>query len=104
MPNLTQMVSTYASTSQGGGSDLDSSVFFFSVITPIVGYLGDFEWMLDTGATYHVCPNRDWFFIFEKLDGCFVFMGDDRSCNMEGIGTVQIKMFDGMVQELKKVR
>ena len=31
-------------------------------------------------------------------------MGDDRPCNMEGIGTIQIKMFNGMVWELKKVR
>jgi len=31
-------------------------------------------------------------------------MADDRPCNMEGIGTVQIKMFDGMIRELKKVR
>ena len=31
-------------------------------------------------------------------------MGDDRPCNMDGIGTVQIKMFDGMVRELKEVR
>ena len=30
-------------------------------------------------------------------------MGDDRPCNIEGIGTVQIKMFDGMVRELKKM-
>jgi len=31
-------------------------------------------------------------------------MGDDRSYNMKGICTVLIKMFDGMVRELKKVR
>ena len=31
-------------------------------------------------------------------------MGDDRPCNMQGIGTVRIKIFDGMVRELKKVR
>jgi len=31
-------------------------------------------------------------------------MGDDRPCNMEGICTVQIKIFDGMVRELKAVR
>ena len=31
-------------------------------------------------------------------------MGDDRPCNMEGIGTVQIKIFDGMIRELKEVR
>jgi len=31
-------------------------------------------------------------------------MGDDHPCNVEGIGTVRIKMFDGMVQELKEAR
>jgi len=57
--NLAQVVSTQAGTSQEGGSDSDSSVFSFSVTTPIIGYSGDTEWILDTGATYHVCPNRD---------------------------------------------
>ena len=98
------MVSTHASTSQADGSNSDSSVFSFSVTTPIVGYSVDSEWMLDNGATYHVCPNMYLFSSFEKLDGCSVIMGDDRPCNMEGIGTVQIKMFDGMVLELKEVR
>ena len=41
---------------------------------------------------------------FEKLDGCSVIMSDDRPCSMEGIGTVQIKMFDVMVRELKEER
>ena len=49
-------------------------------------------------------PNRDWFSSFEKLDGCSVIIGDVRPCNIEGIGTVQIKMFDGMVRELKEIR
>ena len=31
-------------------------------------------------------------------------MGDDCACNMKGIGIVQIKMFDGMMGELKEVR
>jgi len=31
-------------------------------------------------------------------------MDDDRSCNMKGIGTVQIKIFDEMVMELKELR
>jgi len=44
-------------TSQVSGSDSDSSVFSFYVTTPIVGYSGDSEWMLDTGSSYHA-PNR----------------------------------------------
>jgi len=39
--NLTRVVSTHASTSQTGGSDSNSSIFSFSVTTPIVGYSGD---------------------------------------------------------------
>ena len=31
-------------------------------------------------------------------------MGDDHPCNIEGMGTVRIKMDDGIVRELKKVR
>ena len=31
-------------------------------------------------------------------------MGDDHPCRMDKIGTVLVKMFDGMVRELKDVR
>jgi len=55
--NLAQVVSTQASTSQADGSDSDSSVFSFSITTPIVSYSDNVEWILDIGATYHMCPN-----------------------------------------------
>jgi len=51
-----------------------------------------------------VCPNRAWFSNFEKLDGCFTVMGDDHPCNVEGMGTVRIKMDDEVVRKLKEVR
>jgi len=51
-----------------------------------------------------MCPNRNWFSSFEKLDGRSVIMGDDRLCNIEGIGIVSIRMFDGMVLKLKEVK
>ena len=31
-------------------------------------------------------------------------MGDDRPCHIEGIDTVLVNMFDGIVRELKDVR
>ena len=52
----------------------------------------------------HVCPNRTWFSSFEKLDGCYMVMGDDHPCNIEGMGTVRIKMEDEIIRELKEVR
>jgi len=51
-----------------------------------------------------MCPNKDWFSSFEKLDECSVVMGDNRPCNMEGMGMIYIKIFNGMVRELKEVR
>ena len=36
---------------------------------------------------------------------CYILvMGDNHPCIMQGVGTIQIKMFDGMIRELKKVR
>ena len=51
-----------------------------------------------------MCLNRAWFSNFEKLDGCYTVVGDDHLYNIEGMGTVCIKMDDGIVQELKEVR
>ena len=34
----------------------------------------------------------------------FCYMGGDHPCKVEGIGIVHIKMFDGMVRELKEMR
>ena len=49
--NLTRVIITQSgSTSHVGGSDSDSTVFSFSVITPTIGYSGESESMLDTGA------------------------------------------------------
>ena len=58
---------TEANLVQAGGSDEDSSVLSLSVTTPTVDYSDNAEWILDTRATYHVCPNRAWFSSFKKL-------------------------------------
>ena len=41
--------------------------YSLSVTTPVCNS-DNAEWILDTGATYHVCSNRAWFSNFEKLD------------------------------------
>ena len=73
-------------------------------ITTTDSYSDNAEWTLDTRATYYVCPNMACFSSFEKLDGCFTVMGDDHPCNVKGMGTVRISVFDGIVRELKEVR
>ena len=59
---------------------------------------------MDTGATYHVCPKWEWFASFGKLDENLMLFGDGYTCHIEGIGTIYIKLSDGMVIELKYVR
>ncbi|ONK71799.1 uncharacterized protein A4U43_C04F12500 [Asparagus officinalis] len=56
--------------------------------------------MLDNGVIYHVCPRRECFSSFEKLDSGVVYMGDNRACQILRIGRIHIKMFDKTVREL----
>jgi len=62
------------------------------------------EWIIDTGCTFHMCPYKDLFTIFEPVDCGVVLMGNDAQCKVVGIGTVQIKTNDGVVRTLANVR
>ncbi|ONK81628.1 uncharacterized protein A4U43_C01F31260 [Asparagus officinalis] len=85
--------------------DDDSDDLCFSLlITPEVNHVDASNWMLDSGASYHVTPRRDWFASFERLDGGVVVMGNDQSCGIYRIGTIRIQMHDGVVRELNEVR
>ena len=84
------------------GNISDTSIYSLS-ISPTDSYSEESEWMLDNGATYHVCPRRKWFSSFEKLDSGVVYMADNRACQILGIGRIHIKMFDGIIRELNDV-
>lgn len=53
------------------------------------------EWILDSGCTFHMCPNRSWFHTFEKVNQGYVLMGNNTTCSIVGQVTVRIRMFDG---------
>ncbi|XP_028101183.1 uncharacterized protein LOC114300520 [Camellia sinensis] len=57
-----------------------------------------------SGCTFHICPNRDWFSNFEKLDSGTILMGNNTACKTIGIGSIQLKLDDGTVRALKEVR
>ncbi|KAH9696084.1 hypothetical protein KPL71_023037 [Citrus sinensis] len=73
-------------------------------ITPAAYVASSSEWILNTGATYHLCPIKEWFTDFRNLESSAVVMGNDQPCCTMGIGTIRLKIFDGMVRELKEVR
>jgi hypothetical protein len=53
----------------------------------------------------HICCNKDWFSSYEFVQpGDFVCVGDDTPCQIEGIGSVQIKTHDVMTRMLTCVK
>ncbi|KAH9689127.1 hypothetical protein KPL70_015374 [Citrus sinensis] len=73
-------------------------------ITPAAYVASSSEWILDTRATYHLCPIKEWFTNFRNLKSGAVVMGNDQPCRTMGIGTIRLKIIDEMVRELKEVR
>ena len=83
-------VDTANSVSSGEG-DLESLL----AVTPRESSVA--EWILDSGCSYHMCPNKDLFHTLTKVDGGSVLMGNDHVCETLGIGTMRLKMHDGVV-------
>ena len=50
-----------------------------------------------------MCPKKEWFDIYKPYNST-VIMGNDVACSVIGIGTVKIKMFDGVVRVFGDVR
>ena len=57
-------------------------------------------WILDSGCSYHITPNREWFTSYRSVSSGSVYLGDGRCCNIVGIGEVRIKIYDGTVRTL----
>jgi len=55
------------------------------------------EWLLDNGASKHICFHREW---FSELDNSYresISLGDSSTCEVRRRGVIKIKMYvDGM--------
>eukprot|EP00253_Pinus_taeda_P020245 PITA_20245 len=60
-------------------------------------------WLIDSGASFHFTPPREWFCEYEKYDGGDVFLGDDRKARIIGRGKVKLKLQGGRVRTLPGV-
>eukprot|EP00253_Pinus_taeda_P029912 PITA_29912 len=49
-------------------------------------------WLIDSGASFHFTPHREWFCEYEKYDGGDVFIGDDRKVRIIGHGKIKLKL------------
>ncbi|KAG8472495.1 hypothetical protein CXB51_034177 [Gossypium anomalum] len=62
------------------------------------------EWTLDLGYTFDMSPNWDWFTTYETVSEGIVLMGNNASCKTAGVGTIKVKIFDGVVRILSDMR
>jgi hypothetical protein len=74
------------------------------VLSISIGSRHDQQWLLDSGASNHMCLHRHWFITYQSIDDGIVYMGNDILCKVVGIGSIRIKMFDGTVKILTDVR
>lgn len=61
------------------------------------------EWIYDSGCSYHMCPNWDWFLTYKSIDSGNVLMGNDMLCKTIGIRMIKIKMYDELLRTLTVV-
>eukprot|EP00253_Pinus_taeda_P015397 PITA_15397 len=57
-------------------------------------------WLINSGASLHFTPHRQWFCEYEKYDGGDLFLGDDRKARIIGRGKVKLKLQGGRVRTL----
>ena len=92
-----------------GNASVAASKADYSDGDSLVAFAGcansDDEWILDSAASFHICINRDWFVTYDSLQGGgSVRLGDDSQRDIVGIGSIQIRMHDGIVRTLTDVR
>jgi ribosomal protein L30E len=59
--------------------------------------------MIDSGASYHMTPHREWFSEYEKYNGGDVFLGDDSTKKILEHGRVKLLLKDGRIRTLPQV-
>ena len=62
------------------------------------------EWLLDSGSSHHICPHKYWLYSYQTVNDGIIILGDNHSCKIVGVGSVKIKMFDGLIRTLTDVR
>jgi len=60
-------------------------------------------WLIDSSASFHFTPHREWFYEYKKYDGGDVFLGDDRKTRITGRGKFKLKLQDERIRTLPGV-
>ena len=61
------------------------------------------DWIIDSGASFHVTPFRELFCRFTAGRHGVVFLGNDHACHIIGIGDIQLVLLNGSQLMLSNV-
>ena len=62
------------------------------------------EWILESSCTFHMTPNKAWFEDFKQEEGGLVFLRNNKPYQVKGIGSIRIRMHNGVEKVLSNVR
>ena len=57
-------------------------------------------WLIDSSASFHFTPHREWFCKYEKYDCGDVFLGDHKKARIIGHGKFKLKLQSGRIRTL----
>jgi hypothetical protein len=80
-------ISIDSTSSSSHGHALSASSFFFNTTS----ISSSDEWLIDSGAYYHMANDRNIFPALNECNAKKIFVGDDISLSVEGSGTVQVE-------------
>ena len=59
-------------------------------------------WLIDSGASFHMTPHKEWFYEYERYNDN-VFLGDDSPKKISRHGRVKLFLNDGSIKTLHRV-
>ena len=60
-------------------------------------------WLVESGASFHMTPHKEWFYEYERYDGGNVFLGNDSTNIILGQGKVKLRLIYGSIRILHGV-
>ena len=60
-------------------------------------------WLVDSSASFHMTPHREWFCEYERFDGGNVFLGDDLTNKIIGRRKFKLRLIDRRIRRLPSV-
>ena len=60
-------------------------------------------WLIDSGASQHLCSNKSWFTELKSIPARDIFLGDDRAIQAFGIGSVASQVLTGNSPVMKQL-